>query len=131
MICEHPCEERCRDEICWTDSINIRGLKNMRWIRSLGSTRWMYRKPMYPPEKVNIIGGGPAGLTAAYFLALMGHKVTIFERQKELGGMLRYGIPNYRFPKERLDVDIRAILSAGDIEVKCGAEAGAGLSIGR
>ena len=59
----------------------------------------------------------------------MGHKAVIFERQKELGGMLRYGIPNYRFPKERLDEDIRAILSAGDIEVKYEAKVGTEISI--
>ena len=69
-------------------------------------------------KKIAVIGGGPAGLTCAYFLAQMGHKAVIFERQAKLGGMLRYGIPNYRFPKDRLDEDIRAILSAGDIEVK-------------
>ena len=60
-----------------------------------------------------VIGGGPAGLTAAYFLAQMGHSVTIFERQEKLGGMLRYGIPNYRFPRERLDEDLEVILSTG------------------
>ena len=68
-------------------------------------------------KTVAIIGGGPSGLTAAYFLALMGHKPTIFEKRSQLGGMLRYGIPNYRLPRERLQWDIDAILSAG-VEVK-------------
>lgn len=68
-------------------------------------------------KKVAIIGGGPGGLSAAYFLAIMGHKPTIFEKRSKLGGMLRYGIPNYRLPRERLQWDIDAILSTG-IEVK-------------
>ncbi|MCD8300914.1 MAG: FAD-dependent oxidoreductase, partial [Clostridiales bacterium] len=68
-------------------------------------------------KKVAVIGSGPSGLTAAYFLQLMGHQCTVFEEKKQLGGMLRYGIPNYRFPRERLQQDIDAILSTG-IEVK-------------
>lgn len=68
-------------------------------------------------KSIGVIGGGPAGLTAAYFLALMGHKIEVYETHDKLGGMLRYGIPNYRFPKDRLDEDIRAILNSGDIHV--------------
>ena len=69
-------------------------------------------------QKVAIIGGGgPSGLTSAYFLQLMGHQCTVFEEKKQLGGMLRYGIPNYRFPRERLQEDIDAILSTG-VDVK-------------
>ena len=62
---------------------------------------------------VIVVGGGPAGLTAAYFLSLMGHKVTVYERKPMLGGMLRYGIPAYRLPASYLDRDIDAILSTG------------------
>ena len=71
-----------------------------------------------PPKQkvVAIIGGGPGGLSAAYYLALMGHKVTVYEKKKQLGGMMRYGIPSYRLPRQRLDNDINAILSLG-IEV--------------
>ncbi len=118
MICEHPCEERCRRRLL-DDAINIRGLKKYA-VDQIAADR-----VAVPPcgvstgKKIAIIGGGPAGLTCAYFLAQMGHKAVIYERQAKLGGMLRYGIPNYRFPKERLDEDISAILSAGDIEVKC------------
>ena len=70
---------------------------------------------MYTEEKtrVAVIGGGPSGLSCAYYLALMGHKVTIFEERKKLGGMLRYGIPSYRFPREKLDAEIESILSLG------------------
>ncbi len=128
MICEHPCEERCRRNLI-DDSVNIRGLKKYAVDQIAADRVAVPKANVATGKKVHIIGGGPAGLTAAYFLGQMGHKVTIFERQKELGGMLRYGIPNYRFPKERLDEDIRAILSAGDIEVKCEAAVGTELSI--
>ena len=117
MICEHPCENRCRRRLL-DDAINIRGLKKFA-VDQIPVDQ--VKVPEHLPstgKSIGIIGGGPAGLTAAYFLALMGHEVVIYERQPALGGMLRYGIPNYRFPKDRLDEDINGILSAGDIEVK-------------
>jgi len=117
MICEHPCENRCRRRLL-DDAINIRGMKKYA-VDQIAADQVPVPKAGVPTgKKIAVIGGGPTGLTCAYFLALMGHKVVIFERQKKLGGMLRYGIPNYRFPKERLDEDIRAILSAGDISVE-------------
>ena len=70
-----------------------------------------------------IVGGGPSGLSCAYYLALMGHKVTIFEECSKLGGMLRYGIPSYRFPREKLDAEIDSILSLG-IEVRTNVRIG-------
>ena len=79
-------------------------------------------------KKVAIIGGGPGGLSAAYYLALMGHKVTIFEQRKQLGGMLRYGIPNYRLPRKKLDAEINAILSTG-IEVKKNISVGTDITL--
>lgn len=123
MICEHPCEQRCRRNII-DDAINIRGLKKYIVDQVAADQVAVPKANRSTGKKVAVIGGGPAGMTAAYFLGLMGHKVTIFERQKKLGGMLRYGIPNYRFPKDRLDEDIRAILSAGDIEVRYEAKVG-------
>lgn len=128
MICEHPCEERCRRNLI-DDSLNIRGLKKYAVDQIAADKVAVPKANVATGKKVAVIGGGPSGLTAAYFLALMGHKVTIFERQKALGGMLRYGIPNYRFPKDRLDEDIRAILSAGDIEVKYNAKVGEDIAI--
>lgn len=117
MVCEHPCEERCRRNLI-DSAVNIRGLKKYA-VDQVAADQVAVPKGNRPTgKKVAVIGGGPAGMTAAYFLGLMGHKVTVYERQKALGGMLRYGIPNYRLPKEQLDEDIRAILSAGDIEVK-------------
>ena len=123
MICEHPCENRCRRNLI-DDSLNIRGLKKFAVDHAAADRVPLPKRNPPTGKSVAVIGGGPAGLTAAYFLALMGHKVVIYERHKKLGGMLRYGIPNYRFPKERLDEDVCAILSAGDIEVLCGTEIG-------
>ena len=117
MICEHPCEERCRRNLI-DDSVNIRGLKKYAVDQAAADTVKVPKANMPTGKKIAIIGGGPSGLSCAYFLGLMGHKVTVYERQKALGGMLRYGIPNYRFPKDRLDEDINAILTAGDIEIR-------------
>ncbi|MDO5047990.1 MAG: NAD(P)-binding protein [Anaerococcus sp.] len=109
-ICEHPCEDRCRRSM--VDSpINIRAIKRLAAD---------FAGRVDPPanarktgKNIAIIGGGPAGLTAAYYLQLMGHQTTIYEMLPKLGGMLRYGIPNYRLPKDRLDEDIETILKTG------------------
>ncbi|MDO4733927.1 MAG: NAD(P)-binding protein [Lachnospiraceae bacterium] len=116
LICEHPCEARCR-RMMIDDAVNIRGLK--RYIVDNASADSISTPPCNPStgKKVAVVGSGPSGLTAAYFLQLMGHQVTVFEEKAKLGGMLRYGIPNYRFPRERLEQDLAAILSTG-IEVK-------------
>lgn len=119
-ICEHPCEARCRRNMV-DDAINIRGLKRYA-VDMAGDVE---QPPCAPAtgKTVAVVGGGPSGLSAAYYLALMGHKVTVFERQKKLGGMMRYGIPSYRFPRERLDAEIESILSLG-IEVHTGVNVG-------
>ena len=110
LVCEHPCESHCRRTI--VDSpLNIRGIKRF----AVDHAGEVPVPSLAPPsgKKVAIVGGGPAGLTAAYFLSLMGHKVTVYERKPMLGGMLRYGIPAYRLPASYLDRDIDAILSTG------------------
>ena len=125
FICEHPCEARCRRNMV-DDSINIRGLKRMAAD---------YAGEVDPPacapstgKKIAVLGGGPGGLSAAYYLQLMGHQATVYEMLPKLGGMLRYGIPNYRLPKERLDDDINAILKTG-VDVKYGLKIGQDISI--
>ena len=119
-ICEHPCEARCRRNMI-DDAINIRGLKRYA-VDHAGEVP----QPECAPatgKKVAIVGGGPSGLSCAYYLALMGHKVTVYEEAKQLGGMLRYGIPNYRFPRHLLNAEIESILSLG-IEVHTGITVG-------
>ena len=123
-ICEHPCENRCKRTII-DAPVNIRGLKKMA-VDNAGIVPVPECEPA-TGKKVAIIGGGPGGLSAAYYLALMGHKVTIFEQRKQLGGMLRYGIPNYRFPRKKLDEEIDSILSTG-IEVKKNISVGKDIS---
>ena len=119
-ICEHPCEARCRRNMI-DDAINIRGLKRYA-VDHAGEVP----QPECAPatgKKVAIVGGGPSGLSCAYYLTLMGHKVTVYEEAKQLGGMLRYGIPNYRFPRHLLNAEIESILSLG-IEVYTGVTVG-------
>ena len=119
-ICEHPCEARCRRNMI-DDAINIRGLKRYA-VDHAGEVP----QPECAPatgKRVAIVGGGPSGLSCAYYLTLMGHKVTVYEEAKQLGGMLRYGIPNYRFPRHLLNAEIESILSLG-IEVHTGVTVG-------
>ena len=119
-VCTHPCEKACRRTIV-DAPINIRGLK-----KYAVETAEKYAAPECAAptgKRVAIIGGGPAGVTAAYFLTQMGHKAVIYERNGKLGGMLRYGIPSYRFPREKLDEELEALLSVG-IEVHTGVDVG-------
>ena len=110
LICEHPCEARCRRNMVDT-SVNIRGLK-----RAAADLAGKVAPPACGPstgKKIAVVGGGPSGLSSAYYLQLMGHQVTVYEMLPKLGGMLRYGIPNYRLPKDRLEEDTDAILETG------------------
>ena len=124
-ICEHPCESRCRRNMV-DDAINIRGLK-----RAAVDRAGEVPQPVPTPstgKRVAVVGGGPSGLSAAYSLSLMGHKVTVYEKRRQLGGMMRYGIPSYRFPREKLDGEIRSILSLG-IEVHTEVDIGGDLTL--
>ncbi|MEF9841856.1 MAG: NAD(P)-binding protein [Raoultibacter sp.] len=123
FVCEHPCETRCRRTLI-DAPLNIRGIKKF-------AVDQVAADQITPPphggdtgRSIAVVGGGPSGLTCAYFLALMGHRVMVFEERAQLGGMLRYGIPAYRLPRERLDEDIRGILAAGTIYVKCEVSVG-------
>ena len=109
-VCEHPCEARCRRHMV-DDAINICGIK-----RYAVDHAGPIETPACAPstgKRVAVVGGGPGGLTAAYFLTLMGHKAVVYEQRHKLGGMLRYGIPDYRLPPEILDRDIQYILDTG------------------
>ena len=127
FVCEHPCEARCRRNMI-DASINIRGLKRFA-VDHAGKVP----APVCAPsagKQVAVVGAGPGGLSAAYYLTLMGHSVTVYEKQPYLGGMLRYGIPSYRLPRERLNDDIEAILSTG-VQVKTGINVGKDVEISK
>lgn len=116
LICEHPCEARCRRKLI-DDAINIRGIKKLACDNARADAVPVPEPAAPTGRRIAVIGGGPSGLTCAYFLALMGHEVDVLEARGALGGMMRYGIPAYRFPRERLDEDIAAILSLPGISV--------------
>ncbi|MCR5238343.1 MAG: FAD-dependent oxidoreductase [Lachnospiraceae bacterium] len=129
MVCEHPCENKCRRALV-DASLNIRGLKKYAVDQAAADTVPTPVKNVKTGKTISIVGGGPSGLTAAYYLALMGHEVELYEEHEKLGGMLRYGIPEYRLPKERLDQDIKAILGAGDIKVHYNTKIGRDITFG-
>ena len=127
MICEHPCEKKCR-RLLIDDAINIRALKKFA-VESAGDEAVSEKADVISTGKqIAVIGGGPSGMTAAYFCALMGHAVTVFDEHEKLGGMLRYGIPEYRLPKEDLNKDIDFILNSGDITVHASTRVGRDIS---
>ena len=123
FVCEHPCEHTCRRGMI-DAPVNIRGMKQHA-VLTAGAVDVPEKAPA-TGKKVAVIGGGPSGLTAAYYLALMGHSITVYEQNDHLGGMMYYGIPRYRLPEENLQYDIDAILSLG-IDVKLGVKVGAGV----
>ena len=127
MVCEHPCERKCRRRII-DDPINIRGLKKYAVDQVSADSVETPERNVDTGKSIAVIGGGPSGLTAAYFLSLMGHHVDVYDEHDKPGGMLRYGIPEYRLPKARLEEDIRAILSVGGIDMHCGTKVGRDLS---
>ena len=128
FICEHPCEAKCRRDLL-DSPVNIRGLKKFAVDQIAADQVKVPPCNVATGKKVAIVGGGPSGLTTAYYLSLMGHKVVVFEERAQLGGMLRFGIPNYRLPKDRLDEDINAILSTGNIEVHLNTAVGKGKEV--
>ncbi len=112
-VCPHPCETACRRQTL-EDPISI------AWLKSFVADIDLKNPDVFMPEikpatgkTIAIIGGGPSGLTAAYYLAKEGHKPVIYESMPELGGMLRYGIPQYRLPNEVLDKEIEIIRKMG------------------
>jgi len=122
-VCFHPCEGSCNRKDL-DEAVSINALE-----RFLGDYAYQSGKRFAAPEqkrkeKIAIIGSGPAGLSCAYHLASLGYRVTIFEAQPKLGGVLRYGIPPYRLPKDILDQEIENILSLG-VEVRASTALGA------
>jgi|GEM_PF-321301 len=122
LVCPAPCESAClRGEM--DQPISIRAMKAVAARHALDE-QGSYPLPETAPasgKRVVVVGSGPAGLTCAYYLALRGHVVTILEAQAEAGGMLRYGIPAYRLPREVLAQELRQITRLG-VEIRTGVE---------
>ena len=136
-VCGHVCNRRCED-VCTRGTIDeavaIDEVKRFIAERDLNAeTRYIPEKTVPSlkgefEEKIAIIGAGPAGLSCAYFLALTGYKPTIFEKNAEPGGMLRYGIPSYKLEKDLLAAEIDVIRQLG-VEIRCGVEVGKDITI--
>lgn len=136
-VCGHVCNRRCED-VCTRGTIDeavaIDEVKRFLAERDLkAETRYIPKKTIPSlkggfDEKIAIIGAGPAGLSCAYYLALTGYKPTIFEKNEEPGGMLRYGIPSYKLEKDLLAAEIDVIRELG-VEIRCGVEIGKDITI--
>ncbi|MDH3879427.1 MAG: FAD-dependent oxidoreductase [Desulfobacterales bacterium] len=121
-VCTHPCETACkRGEV--GDSISICAAKRYAADRAGDFADWMSTAAPDTGHRVAIIGAGPAGLSAAFYLRKKGHQVTVFEAREKPGGMMRYGIPAYRLPVDTLDKEIGAVMSPG-IDLRTGQKLG-------
>ncbi|MFC1545702.1 FAD-dependent oxidoreductase [Gemmatimonadota bacterium] len=121
-ICFHPCESVCRrGEV--NDSVAIRAVKRTAAEHDDGRWKEAYPRPEPTGKKVAVIGAGPAGITASYFLNAAGHAVTLFDREEGVGGMLRSAIPAFRLPRDDLEQEVADIIGLG-IEVRSGFELG-------
>ncbi|MBW1791079.1 MAG: FAD-dependent oxidoreductase, partial [Deltaproteobacteria bacterium] len=124
-VCNHPCEERCRAGTAGGESIAIRALK--RFITDRVDPSVFKPAKMIVADKnsptVAVVGSGPAGLTAAHYLSLKGYKVTVFEAERKLGGMMLSAIPSYRLPREVIEKEIESILNQ-NITSKCNSSLG-------
>ena len=136
-VCGHVCNRRCEDACTRgtvDEAVAIDEVKRFLAERDLNAeTRYIPKKtiPFLKggfDEKIAIIGAGPAGLSCAYYLALTGYKPTIFEKNEEPGGMLRYGIPSYKLEKDLLAAEIDVIRKLG-VEIRCGVEIGKDITI--
>lgn len=119
-VCPAPCQEKCRRNLVEKEPVSIKHIKRFVGDFALANPGSFNLRPApYNGKRVAVVGGGPAGISAAYFLRLKGYSVTIFEKEEKLGGMMRYGIPDYRLPQRVLDAEISRVLSLGvDVRLK-------------
>ncbi|MBN1163440.1 MAG: FAD-dependent oxidoreductase [Candidatus Krumholzibacteriota bacterium] len=127
-VCYHPCMSECTRKD-YDEAVNINALERFIGDQGFQNPQWMEKAKRSKKEKIAVIGSGPAGLTCAFYLARRGYPVTIFEKEKALGGVLRWGIPEYRLPNQVLDKAIASILESGPIEVKTSIKLGKGISL--
>ncbi len=128
-VCPHPCEDKCRRGI-EDEPVSINQLKRVAADYEMNSgSRIPIKCAPNTGKKVAVIGGGPAGLSTAFFLRRLGHDVDIFDAMPKLGGIIRYGIPEYRLPKKVLDWEIQGILDLG-IKDYCGVKFGQDFGLG-
>ena len=127
-VCPAPCESGCnRNSV--DDFVGINAVEQFIGDSAFDEGYQFETPPPVIGKRVAVIGGGPAGLAAAYQLRRLGYASTVFESQERLGGMFRYGIPGYRTPRERLDREIERIIEMGDIEIRTGVRVGRDISI--
>jgi len=127
-VCFHPCMDRCTRKD-YDQAVNIPAIERFLGDMGLDNPDWMKKVKALRKEKVAVVGGGPAGLSCAFYLSQMGYPVTIFEAEKALGGVLRWGIPEYRLPNEVLDRVVDSILGSGPIDVKTNSVLGRDFSL--
>jgi len=128
-VCSHPCEDVCRCGATGGEPIAVRALKRYVVDHVDPASYTVTLKPATDKSKrVAVIGAGPSGLTVAHYLSLKGHKVTVFEKEAQAGGMLINGIPAYRLPREVLKKEIAALLN-DNIELKCGVALGKDITV--
>jgi NADPH-dependent glutamate synthase beta subunit-like oxidoreductase len=121
-VCYHPCEQECHRKK-FDEPVSINDLERFTFDVTLDHDPEFSSFPWRDARRIAIVGAGPCGLSCAYFLSLLGHRVTLFEAEEEPGGILRWGIPQYRLPKDVLRKEVERILSLG-VEMKTGTEVG-------
>jgi NADH-quinone oxidoreductase subunit F len=133
-VCQHPCDHRCRRQSL-DSSVNMRDVHRFIADSVYGTDRFdalaervALRKLPPTDRKVAVVGGGPTGLAAAFYLALLGHQVTVYDSNSEPGGMLRYAIPEYRLPKSVIRDEVELIRRLG-VEFQCGVTVGTDISL--
>jgi NADH-quinone oxidoreductase subunit F len=133
-VCQHPCEDRCRRRSV-DESVNMREVHRFIADSIFQSDRFdelvrrIAARKLPPTErKVAVVGAGPTGLTAAFYLALLGHEVTVYESNPEPGGMLRYALPDYRLPKEVVRQEVELIRRMG-VQIVCGVSVGTDITL--